>query len=121
MQGFMGLGQTSGPSSGPPLGQRAGSSPETAYKPYGAQVKDVGGGGVAQSSQGPQGRGGAQQPQGSFYNAQRFSGGASAGPQGQGQQHQPQSQGPQGHIGYPQGGSDASFYSYQPRQQAYWQ
>ena len=61
-----------------------------------------------------------QQPQGGFY-GQRFSN-AGQGPQGaQGQQHQPQSQAPQGHLGYPQGSSDGSFYSYQPRQQGYWQ
>lgn len=123
MQGFMSLGQ-SNPSSAP-LGQRAGGSPEAAYKPYGGNVKDVGagvGGGVSQAGQVPQGRGGVQQPQGSFYNAQRFSG-AAAGPQGaQAQQHQPQGQGPQGHVGYPQGNSDGGFYSYQPRQQqGYWQ
>ena len=42
---------------------------------------------------------------------------AAVQPQGQ----QPQGQGPQGHIGYPQGSSDASYYSYQPRQGQYWQ
>ncbi|KAH9921107.1 uncharacterized protein B0H18DRAFT_1121523 [Fomitopsis serialis] len=108
MQGFMGLGQSTGPSSGPPLGQRAGASPDNAYKPYGnnAGMKDVGAGvgvGMGQGGvgQGP-GRGGVQQPsQGGFYGAQRF--GASA-------------------SGVPQRGSDASFYSYQPRQQqGYWQ
>lgn len=120
MQGFMGLGQTSGPSAGAPLGQRAGGSPEAAYKPYGGNAKDVGAG-VGQGGQ-QQGRGGVQQPQGGFYGAQRFSGAGGAGPQGQqGQQHQPQGQGPQGHLGYPQGSSDGSFYSYQPRQQGYWQ
>ncbi|KAI1790606.1 hypothetical protein LXA43DRAFT_946929 [Ganoderma leucocontextum] len=129
MQSFMGLGQSSAPSGGPPgaLGQRAaGGSPENAYKPYGGNVgvKDVSGGvGVAQGvSQGPQGGRGVQQPgQGSFY-AQRFAASQGAGPQGQ-QVQQPQGQGPQGHLGYPQGGSDASgFYSYQPRQQqGYWQ
>ncbi|KAL7278639.1 hypothetical protein PYCCODRAFT_1387865 [Trametes coccinea BRFM310] len=128
MQGFMGLGQSSGPSSGPPLGQRAaGGSPEAAYKPYGGNVgvKDVGAGvGVGQGGvgQGPQGRGGVQQPgQGSFY-TQRFAASQAGGPQGQ-QGQQPQGQGPQGHLGYPQGGSDGStFYSYQPRQQqGYWQ
>ncbi|EIW56556.1 uncharacterized protein TRAVEDRAFT_38481 [Trametes versicolor FP-101664 SS1] len=133
IQGFMGLGQSTGPSTGPPLGQRAtGGSPEAAYKPYGGNVggvKDVGAGvgvGVGQAGvgvgQGPQGRGGVQQPgQGSFY-AQRFAASQAGGPQGaQGQQ--PQGQGPQGHLGYPQGGSDGStFYSYQPRQQqGYWQ
>ncbi|TFK87864.1 hypothetical protein K466DRAFT_586010 [Polyporus arcularius HHB13444] len=123
MQGFMGLGQSSAPTSGPPLGQRAAAgSPENAYKPYGGNVgvKDVGAGvGVGQ---GPQGRGGVQQPgQGSFY-AQRFAASQAGGPQGQ-QAQQPQGQGPQGHLGYPQGGSDGStFYSYQPRQQqGYWQ
>ena len=123
MQGFMGLGQSSAPTSGPPLGQRAtAGSPENAYKPYGGNVgvKDVGAGvGVGQ---GPQGRGGVQQPgQGSFY-AQRFAASQAGGPQGQ-QGQQPQGQGPQGHLGYPQGGSDGSaFYSYQPRQQqGYWQ
>ncbi|CCM03222.1 uncharacterized protein FIBRA_05347 [Fibroporia radiculosa] len=130
MQGFMGLGQSTGPSSGP-LGQRAGGgSPEAAYKPYGANagLKDVGSGvGVGQGGvgQGPQTRGSVQQPsQGSFYAAQRFGAGASNVPQNQqAQQHQPQGQGPQGHLGYPQGGSDAgNFYSYQPRQQqGYWQ
>ncbi|KAI0668821.1 hypothetical protein C8Q78DRAFT_1193665 [Trametes maxima] len=128
MQGFMGLGQSTGPSGGPPLGQRAGGgSPEAAYKPYGGNVgvKDVGAGvGVGQGGvgQGPQGRGGVQQPgQGSFY-AQRFAASQAGGPQGQ-QGQQPQGQGPQGHLGYPQGGSDGStFYSYQPRQQqGYWQ
>ncbi|KAJ8468465.1 hypothetical protein ONZ51_g9633 [Trametes cubensis] len=120
MQGFMGLGQSTGPSSGPPLGQRAaGGSPEAAYKPYGGNVgvKDVGAGvGVGQGGvgQGPQGRGGVQQPgQGSFY-TQRFAASQAGGPQGQ-QGQQPQGQGPQGHLGYPQGGSDGStFYSYQP-------
>ncbi|KAI0351591.1 hypothetical protein OH77DRAFT_1506392 [Trametes cingulata] len=128
MQGFMGLGQSTGPSSGPPLGQRAaGGSPEAAYKPYGGNVgvKDVGAGvGVGQGGvgQGPQGRGSVQQPgQGSFY-AQRFAASQAGGPQAQ-QGQQPQGQGPQGHLGYPQGGSDATnFYSYQPRQQqGYWQ
>ncbi|KAI0830192.1 hypothetical protein BC628DRAFT_1313487 [Trametes gibbosa] len=128
MQGFMGLGQSTGPSSGPPLGQRGtGGSPEAAYKPYGGNVgvKDVGAGvGVGQGGvgQGPQGRGGVQQPgQGSFY-GQRFAASQAGGPQG-GQGQQPQGQGPQGHLGYPQGGSDGStFYSYQPRQQqGYWQ
>ena len=126
----MGLGQSSGPSSGPPgaLGQRAAAgSPENAYKPYGGNVgvKDVAGGvGVSQAGvgQGPQGGRGVQQPgQGSFY-AQRFAASQGAVPQGQ-QGQQPQGQGPQGHLGYPQGGSDGStFYSYQPRQQqGYWQ
>ncbi|KAI0744688.1 hypothetical protein C8Q76DRAFT_700731 [Earliella scabrosa] len=128
MQGFMGLGQSSAPTSGPPLGQRAAAgSPENAYKPYGGNVgvKDVGAGvGVGQGGvgQGPQGRGGVQQPsQGSFY-AQRFAASQAGGPQGQ-QGQQPQGQGPQAHLGYPQGGSDGStFYSYQPRQQqGYWQ
>ncbi|TBU59867.1 hypothetical protein BD310DRAFT_957925 [Dichomitus squalens] len=130
MQGFMGLGQSSAPSSGPPgaLGQRAAAgSPENAYKPYGGNVgvKDVAGGvGVGQGGvgQGPQGGRGVQQPgQGSFY-AQRYAASQAAVPQGQ-QGQQPQSQGPQGHLGYPQGGSDGStFYSYQPRQQqGYWQ
>lgn len=116
MQGFMGLGQNAGPTSGP----RTGGSPETVYK-YGKDVgSGVGQGGVGQ---GPQVRSGVQQPnQGSFYAAQRFGGGASSGPQSQqGPQHQPQNQGPQGHIGYPQSGSDGNtFYSYQPRQQQYW-
>ncbi|EKM52574.1 uncharacterized protein PHACADRAFT_176595 [Phanerochaete carnosa HHB-10118-sp] len=118
MQGFMGLGQSSGPSSGAPLGQRSGGSPEAAYKPYGSNAKDVGTG-VSQGAQQQGGRGG-QQPQGGFY-GQRFSN-AGQGPQGaQSQQHQPQGQGPQAHLGYPQGSSDGSFYSYQPRQQGYWQ
>ncbi|GBE87142.1 hypothetical protein SCP_1003890 [Sparassis crispa] len=130
MQGFMGLGQSNGPSSGPPIGQRAGgASPETVYKPYGGNVgvKDVGGGvGVGQGGVGqPQTRGGVQQPaQAGFYGAQRFGAGTSAVPQSQqAQQHQPQGQVPQGHMGgYPQGGSDAGqFYTYQPRQQQYWQ
>ena len=121
IQSYIGLGQTSGPASGPPLGQRVSGSPEAAYKPY-ANVKDVGSGGVGQTGQGPQGRGGVQQPQGSFYNAQRFSGAGGSGPQASNQQHQPQNQGPQGHIGYPHGSSDAGFYSYQARQQqGYWQ
>lgn len=131
MQSFMGLSQSTGPSSGPPLGQRTGGSPETAYKPYGGNVgvKDVGSGvgvGVGQSGVGqtPQGRGGVQQPQqGSFYNTQRFGGSANAvPPSGQGQ---PQGQVPQGHLGYAQGGSDGNYYSFQPRQQQqqqqYWQ
>lgn len=129
MQGFMGLGQNPGPSSGPPIGQRTGGgSPEASYKPYAANnVKDVGTGvggvGIGQGGvgQAPQARAGAQQTQGAFYGANRFGSGAAAGPQGQqGQQHQPQNQGPQ----YPQGASDGSFYSYQPRQQqqqGYWQ
>ncbi|KAI0759097.1 hypothetical protein C8Q74DRAFT_1451911 [Fomes fomentarius] len=128
IQGFMGLGQNSAPTSGPPLGQRAAAgSPENTYKPYGGNVgvKDVSAGvGVGQGGvgQGPQGRGGVQQPgQGSFY-AQRFAASQAGGPQGQ-QGQQAQGQGPQGHLGYPQGGSDGStFYSYQPRQQqGYWQ
>ncbi|KAL4253810.1 RNA polymerase II degradation factor 1 [Abortiporus biennis] len=127
MQGFMGgvLGQSgmTGPSSGaPPLGQRAGGgSPEAAFKPYGANVKDVGGvgqGGIG--GQGPQGRGVQQPQQGSFYANQRFGSGASGVP-ASGQNQQGQGQGPQGHLGYPQGGSDGNFYSYQPRQQQYWQ
>ena len=129
MQGFVGLGQSTGPSSGPPLGQRAGgASPETSYKPYAANaaVKDVGAGvggvGIGQGGVGqvPQARAGAQQAQGAFYGANRFGSGAAAGPQGQqGQQHQPPNQGPQ----YPPGASDGNFYSYQPRQQqqGYWQ
>ncbi|KAF9815650.1 hypothetical protein IEO21_04440 [Rhodonia placenta] len=126
MQGFMTLGQSTGPQSGPPLGQRAGGgSPENVYKPY-AGVKDVGAGvgvGVGQGGvgQGPQSRGVPQPSQGGFYSAQRFGASASVPQNQQGQQHQPQGQGPQGHLGYPQGGSDASFYSYQPRQQQYWQ
>jgi hypothetical protein len=135
MQGFMNLGPTTGPSSGAPIGQRgagAGSgSPENSYKPYAQGVKDVTGGvgvGVGQGGvgQGPQGRG-VQQPQhsqGGFYGAARFASNAGAAPQAQqSQQHQPQGQGPQGHLGYPQGGSEAGgFYSYQPRQQqGYWQ
>ena len=124
IQGFMGLSQSSGPSSGPPLGQRAGGSPEAAYKPYANNVvKDVGSGvGVGQSGVGqtPQGRTGVQQPQqGAFYN-QRFGGSAnSVPPSGQGQ---PQGQVPQGHLSYGQG-SDGNFYSFQPRQQQqqYWQ
>ena len=129
MQGFMGLSQSSAPSGGPPggLGQRAtAGSPENAYKPYGGNVgvKDVAGGvGVGQGGgQGPQGgRGVQQQGQGGFY-TQRFAASQGAGPQGQ-QGQQPQGQGPQGHLGYPQGGSDASgFYSYPARQQqGYWQ
>jgi len=132
MQGFMGLGQNTGPSSGPPIGQRTGGSPETPYKPYAPSVgvKDVGTGvGVGQPGvgQGPQGRAGVQQQpqhtQGAFYGANRFASSAAGGPQGQqqAQQHQNQGQAPQGHIGYPQGGSDGNFYSYQPRQQGYWQ
>lgn len=127
MQGFMGLGQSTGPSAGPQIGQRAGGgSPEAAYKPYGANVKDVGAGvGVGQAGvgQGPQARGGIQQPQhnqGSFYGGQRFAGGASAAPQSQQAQHQPQGQGPQGQLGYPQGGSDG-FYPTYPARQGYWQ
>jgi hypothetical protein len=129
MQGFMGLGQNTGPSTGPPIGQRAGGgSPETSYKPYAgnAAVKDVGAGvggiGIGQGGVGqtPQARAGAQQTQGAFYAANRFGSGSATGPQGQqGQQHQPQNQGPQ----YPQSASDGNFYSYQPRQQqqGYWQ
>ena len=133
MQGFMGLGQGTTPLSGPPIGQRTGGSPETAYKPYAPSVgvKDVGAGvGVGQAgvNQGPPGRAGVQQQQqpqhnqGAFYGGNRFASSATAGPQGQQgqQQHQPQGQGPQGHIGYPQGSNDGNFYSYQ-RQQGYWQ
>jgi hypothetical protein len=134
MQGFMGLGQSTGPTSGPPIGQRGagGGSPETSYKPYApnSAVKDVGAsvggvgigqGGVGQS---PQTRAGAQQAQQGFYSGNRFGSGSTTGPQGQqSQQHQPPSQGPQ--VGYPQSASDGSFYSYQPRQQQqqqqYWQ
>ena len=134
----MGLGQSGGPNVGPQLGQRAaGGSPETSYKPYGANVgvKDVSSGvgvgvgaGVGGVGQGPQGRGGVGQPQqqGSFYSAQRFASSAAGGapPTGQSahQHQQPQGQGPQGHLGYPQGASEGNgFYSYQPRQQQYWQ
>jgi hypothetical protein len=129
MQGFMGLGQNTGLSTGPPIGQRAGGgSPETSYKPYAgnAAVKDVGAGvggisiGQGGVGQTPQARAGAQQTQGAFYAANRFGSGSATGPQGQqGQQHQPQNQGPQ----YPQSASDGNFYSYQPRQQqqGYWQ
>ena len=129
IQGFIGLGQNAGPSSGPPIGQRTGGSPETAYKPYApVGVKDVGTGvGVGQPGVGqvPQGRAGVQpQPQhnpGAFYGTNRFASNTAAGPQGQqGQQHQNQGQAPQGHIGYPQGGNDGNFY-YQARQQGYWQ
>lgn len=127
MQGFMGLGQGT-PSSGPPMGQRAGGgSPETSYKPYApsSAAKDVASGvGISQGGVGqqPQSRAGQQQAQGAFYGANRFASGSTAGgPQGpQTQQHQPQGQ-PQ--VGYPQSASDGNFYSYQPRQQqqGYWQ
>lgn len=130
MQGFMGLGQNTGPAAVPPLGQRAGGSPETSYKPYApnSAVKDVGGGvssvGIGQGgvSQSPQTRTVGQQGQG-FYGGNRFSSASGAGPQGQqSQQLQPQNQGSQG-GGYPQGASDGNFYSYHPRQQQqqYWQ
>lgn len=128
MQGFIGLGQGTGPTSGPPIGQRTGggASPETAYKPY-APAKDVGAGvgvGVGQGGvgQGPQGRGGVQQPQhnqGAFYGGNRFGSTTTTAPQGQqAQQHQPQNQ---GHLGYPQAGTEGNFYSYQRQQQGYWQ
>lgn len=120
----MGLGQSTGPSSGPPLGQRAGGgSPETSYKPYAPNggAKDVGTGGIGQGVGQQQTRGGAQQGQGAFYGNNRFgAGSAAAGPQGQ--QGQPQGQAPQ--AGYP-GTSDNNFYSYQrqqqQQQQGYWQ
>ena len=129
MQGFMGLGQSTGPAAVPPLGQRAGGSPETSYKPYApnSAVKDVGGGvssvGIGQGgvSQSPQTRTVGQQGQGFYGN--RFSSASGAGPQGQqSQQLQPQNQGSQG-GGYSQGASDGNFYSYHPRQQQqqYWQ
>ena len=129
IQGFMGLGQSGGPSGGAQLGQRGGGaagSPEAAYKPYagnvGVGVKD-GGSGVGVGMGGQQGRGGqqqqAQQQQqqaGGFYGGQRFGTGV---PQGQSQQA---GGGPQAHLAaYPQGGSESSaFYSY-GRQQQYWQ
>ena len=141
MQGFMGLGgQTSGGTSGPTssAGPRGGGSPETSYKPYAA--KDVGvpsargsgqqqGGQVpGQAQQGP-GQGVQGGPQGqSFYGGNRFGsgvgsagvGGSVGGPQ---QNTHHQQSGAQGHLGYPQGANDPSFYSYQAarQQQGYWQ
>jgi len=138
IQGFMGLGQGAGASTGPP-GQRAvagGASPDAPYKSYapgGVGGKDLGGNGVGVGQggvgQGVQGRGAGgvavQQPQhgqGGFYNTNRFgaSGNAGAGPQ-----QSQQAQGPQAQAapqGYPQSGNE-NFYSYQqPRQQqGYWQ
>ncbi|KAH8079801.1 hypothetical protein BXZ70DRAFT_911017 [Cristinia sonorae] len=124
--GFMGLGQSAGPTPNSQLGQRGGTggSPEASYKPYGTNVgvKDVSSGvGVGQGGvgQGPQGRGGVQpQQQGSFYSAQRFaSSAAGAPPAAQNQHQQPQGQGPQAHLGYPQGASEVNgFYSYQQGQ-----
>ncbi|KAF7420771.1 hypothetical protein PC9H_011289 [Pleurotus ostreatus] len=142
---FMGLGQSTGPSAG--VRNTTGGSPEAAYKPY--APKDVNNGvgtgmGVGQGMQAgrasvqgqqpnqagqSQGQGQPQQGQSGFYNVNRYGGNAAGvgggvgGPQGQAAHHlhQPQGQGPQTHLGYPQGASDGSFYSYQPRQQGYWQ
>jgi hypothetical protein len=95
------------------LGSRGtNASPETAFKPYaqGGGAKDVGGVGTG----GPQGRGGAPAQAGAFYGggAGRFAQGpgaqAPAGGPGQAQQAQG---GPQGHLGYPQAGSEGGFYS----------
>ena len=135
MQGFMGLGQTGAGGAGPTSnsGPRGTSSPEAAYKPYAG--KDVGvstgrgapvpGQGQTQSqAQGQSGQGG---PQGQSFYGNRFgngvggsgSGGVVGGPQAGGHHQQG---GPQGHLGYPQSGSEPNFYGYQPRQQqAYWQ
>ena len=133
MQGFMGLGQTGAgagvPSSGGG-GPRGTGSPEAAYKPY--APKDVGvgvGRGGVQQGQGQsqgqaqaQGQGqGGQGPQGQGFYGNRFSagvggvGGVGVG----GPQNALHQQGPQGHLGYPQGAGEG-FYSYPGRQQ-YWQ
>jgi hypothetical protein len=122
LQSFLGIQQTSsgGQSVGGPGGQqRAGTSPETPYKPYGAPGGGSDKSGVSLGTQpGQQGRAaGVQHAQqqaggaGSFYPGGRFGGGG--GPQQQGQQ--------QGQ-GYPQGGDQGQFYPYQPRHQGgYWQ
>ena len=117
------------------LGARgAATSPETAFKPYaqGAGAKDVGGVGTGGSG-GPQGRGGAPAQAGGFYGAGagRFAQGPGAQAQagGPGQAQQQAQGGPAAHLGYPQGASDAAFYSaYGPaaaqqgrQQQGYWQ
>ncbi|KAJ8457584.1 hypothetical protein ONZ45_g18257 [Pleurotus djamor] len=145
--GFMGLGQSNGPAGG--VRNTGGGSPETPYKPYAPKDVGggVGGGmGVNQGIQGgragsvqgqqpsqvgqSQGQGQPQQGQGNFY-SNRYAANAGAGvgvgagvggPQGQAAHHlhQPQGQGPQSHLAYPQGGSEANFYSYQARQQGYW-
>jgi hypothetical protein len=133
MQGFMGLGQTGAgagvPSSGGG-GPRGTGSPEATYKPY--APKDVGvgvGRGGVQQGQGQsqgqaqaQGQGqGGQGPQGQGFYGNRFSagvggvGGVGVG----GPQNALHQQGPQGHLGYPQGAGEG-FYSYPGRQQ-YWQ
>ncbi|KAF8621481.1 hypothetical protein AX15_007771 [Amanita polypyramis BW_CC] len=130
MQGFMGLNQT-GAGTGVPSsagGPRGGGSPETAYKPY--APKDVGvgvgRGGVQQGQvQGqPQSQGqnqGGQGPQGQGFYGNRFSGGGVGGGVGVGgPQNTLHQQGPQAHLGYPQGAADGGFYSYPARQQ-YWQ
>lgn len=127
------MGQNTGPGTAPPLGQRSvgtsGGSPETAYKPYVANVgvgKDTGSVGVSTGQSGvgqvPQGRssGGQQQHsgQGSFYPGTRFAN-SSVGvpPNAPTQQHQQQNQ------SYPQGAGDANFYYSRQggHSQAYWQ
>ena len=128
LPGFMGMGQNTGPSPGPTIGQRGNAtSPENSYKPYAPNVgvnKDVSSGVGAGAGQGgasqlPQGRSGVQPPQhnqGGFYGANRFSSNPSTGPQSQTQQqHQQQGQ------GYPQGGNDGSFYYAARNNQQYWQ
>ena len=137
VQGFMGIGQGAGPTSGAPLGQRSGAgagtggSPENAYKPYvqGVAAKDVGPGGVSggQSGLSQGARTGVQsQPQHaqSFYNANRFSANpaTAGGPPGQ-QSQQQLAQGTQGHQGYPQAAAADSgfYYGRAPSQQPYWQ
>ena len=122
----MGLGQGSGAGTGPSLQRAGGTSPEAAYKPYSQNVgvKDGASGvSVGQGVGQPQSGRGVQQAhaQSGFYGSNRF--GSSAGAGGpQAQQGQQVTQGPQGHVGYPQGNSEANFYQYQPRQQqGYWQ
>ena len=138
MQGYIGLGGQTGTGPTSNTGPRGTSSPEAAYKPYAAKDVNVSAGRGAPVQQGGQGQGQTQSqaqgqsgqggPQGqSFYGGNRFgngvggsgSGGVVGGPQAGG--HHQQS-GPQGHLGYPQSGSEPNFYGYQPRQQqAYWQ
>jgi hypothetical protein len=109
MQGFAGSTQ------GNSTQQRVGQSPESAYKPYGAPAtgaKDLNAGLAAQA---PQGRGaGVAQGTGSgFYGNNRFGAGTPGANPAQGAAAQ-------GPGAYSQS-QDAGFYSYQPRQQQYWQ
>jgi len=140
MQGFMGLGgQTGAGGAGPTsnTGPRGTSSPEAAYKPYAAKDVGVSAGRGAPVQQGGQGQGQTQSqgqgqsgqggPPGQNFYGNRFgngvggsgTGGVVSGPQAGGHHQQG---GPQGHLGYPQSGSEPNFYGYQPRQQqGYWQ